>query len=124
MKKPYTAPKVYINGLDYNGNPKLEYYNDNNVDIIILKTSLINYLNRSLYSSDKNSKVLDCINNIPDSLYENVLDCNKTGLLYYISILAEYISANLSFYDIDNNRLKLLEFIKSIVRTPKNTILK
>lgn len=124
MKKPYTAPKVYINGLDYNGNPKLEYYNDNNVDIIILKTSLINYLNRSLYSSDKNSKVLDCINNIPDSLYENVLDCNKTGLLYYISILAEYISANLSFYDIDHNRLKLLEFIKSIVRTPRNTILK
>ena len=124
MKKPYTAPKVYINGLDYNGNPKLEYYNDNNVDIIILKTSLINYLNRSLYSSDKNSKILDCINNIPDSLYENVLDCNKTGLLYYISILAEYISANLSFCDIDHNRPKLLEFIKSIVRTPRNTILK
>lgn len=126
MKKPYTAPKVYINGYNTTEQQKLQYYGDNDADIIIFKTNLINHLNNILGKENDSivsrTAILNSINYIPDSLYIEVLSIDKTGLLYYIDILADHISANLNFCNINHSRLKLIEFLQSSVRTSFNII--
>lgn len=123
MKKPYTAPRVYINGHTTEETPQMQYHYID-ADTIIFKTSLINYLNDNVLEKDETditrSAILDSINHIPDSLYENVLDINETGQLYFIDILAEHISANLNFCNIEHSKLKLFEFIQSRIRQPSN----
>ena len=71
---------------------------------------------------DVSLSILNSINYIPDSLYIEVLSIDKTGLLYYIDILADHISANLNFCNINHSRLKLIEFLQSSVRTSSNII--
>ena len=118
-------PVITINGYDVERDSTMQYTGDDNMDIVILQTNIVNYLANNVQPEAAGNAdfyaIIGNMKHIPDEIYIKVLNSAISGDVYPINVLANSISATLRFCKFHHSTLKLTEFISSQTRIASNT---